>query len=294
MTERDDLNRDDSIRETSTTDVFASFEGDVPASGRRTSPARLVRRYLPAVFAFLGVLLLWEGLTRLFGVESFVLSKPSEILTSFSETFGVIWGAGMRTLFEAAGGFVLGTSLAVATSLAAAHWVGFRQGVLPLAIVLNATPIAALAPIFNNWFGLTNPFSKMAVVAVVVYFPVMINTTRGLLEVDPAELELMRSLAASPSEVTRRIRIPRSLPYFFSSLKVASVLSLIAAIIAEYFGGPQDVLGQYIVNRAQLFQFPDAWAAILVASILGVTFYLLILAAERWLMPWHVSFRTNE
>ena len=180
MTERDDLNRDNSIWETADTDVFASFEGDMPASGRRSSPARLVRRYLPAVFAFLAVILVWEGLTRLFGVESFVLSKPSEILNSFSETFGVIWGAGMRTLFEAAGGFVIGTSLAVATSLAAAHWVGFRQGVLPLAIVLNATPIAALAPIFNNWFGLTNPFSKMAVVAVVVYFPVMINTTRGL------------------------------------------------------------------------------------------------------------------
>ncbi|MET0565964.1 MAG: ABC transporter permease [Acidimicrobiia bacterium] len=289
MTERDDL-----IQETSTTDVFASFEGDIPAGGGRLSPSSLVRRYLPAVIAFVAVLLVWEGLTRLFGVESFVLSKPSEILDSFTETFFLIWGAGVRTLFEAAGGFVIGTSLAVATSLAAAHWVGFRQGVLPLAIALNATPIAALAPIFNNWFGLTNPFSKMAVVAVVVYFPVMINTTRGLLEADPAEMELMRSLAARPSEVTRRVRIPRALPYFFASLKVASALSLIAAIIAEYFGGPQDVLGQYIVNRAQLFQFPDAWAAILVASILGVVFYLLILAAERWLMPWHVSFRTSE
>jgi NitT/TauT family transport system permease protein len=165
---------------------------------------------------------------------------------------------------------------------------------LPIAIALNATPIAALAPIFNSWFGLTNPFSKMAVVAVVVYFPVMINTTRGLLEVDPAELELMRSLAASPSEVMRRIRIPHALPFFFASIKVAAVLSLIAAIISEYFGGPQDVLGQYIVNRAQLFQYPDAWAAILVASILGVTFYLLILLAERRIMPWHVSFRGTE
>ena len=289
MTERDEV-----IRETSTTDVFAAFEGDLPAAERRSSPRRLVRRYLPAVVAFIAVLLVWEGLTRLLGVESFVLSKPSEILTSFSETFGIIWGAGMRTLFEAAGGFVIGTTLAVITSLAAAHWLGFREGVLPIAIALNATPIAALAPIFNNWFGLTNPFSKMAVVAVVVYFPVMINTTRGLLEVDPAELELMRSLAATPSEVTRRIRIPGALPYFFASIKVASALSLIAAIIAEYFGGPQDVLGQYIVNRAQLFQFPDAWAAILVASILGVGFYLLILAAERWAMPWHVSFRSTE
>jgi NitT/TauT family transport system permease protein len=286
--------RDDFIFETAETDVFASFEGDLPADARRTSPGRLMRRYLPAAIAFVTVLLLWEGLTRLFGVESFVLSKPSEILASFTETFGTIWGAGMKTLTEAAGGFVIGTTLAVATSLAAARWVGFREGMLPIAIALNATPIAALAPIFNSWFGLTNPFSKMAVVAVVVYFPVMINTTRGLLEVDPAELELMRSLAASPSEVMRRIRIPHALPFFFASIKVAAVLSLIAAIISEYFGGPQDVLGQYIVNRAQLFQYPDAWAAILVASILGVTFYLLILLAERRIMPWHVSFRGTE
>jgi NitT/TauT family transport system permease protein len=294
LTEREDLNRDDSIWESAETDVFASFEGDLPAVARRTTLGRLLRRYLPAAIAFLTVLLVWEGLTRLFGVESFVLSKPSEILASFTETFVVIWGAGLRTLIEAAGGFLIGVTLAVLTSLAAARWVGLREGMLPIAIALNATPIAALAPIFNNWFGLTNPFSKMAVVAVVVYFPVMINTTRGLLEVDSAELELMRSLAASPSEVMRRIRIPRALPYFFASIKVSAVLSLIAAIISEYFGGPQDVLGQYIVNRAQLFQFPDAWAAILVASILGVAFYLLILLAERRLMPWHVSFRSSE
>ena len=255
---------------------------------------RLGRRYLPAVLAFLAVVLLWEGLTRLFRVESFILSKPSEILASFVETGGTIWAAGMRTLVEAAGGFVIGTTLAVVTSLAAARWAGFREGVLPMAIALNATPIAALAPIFNNWFGLTNPFSKMGVVAVVVYFPVMINTTRGLIEVDPAEVELMRSIAATPAQVMRRVRVPNALPYFFSSIKVAGALSLIAAIIAEYFGGPQDVLGQYIVNRAQLFQFPDAWAAILVASIIGVAFYLLILGAERALMPWHVSLRAEE
>ena len=289
MTERDDF-----ILETAETDVFASFEGDIPTVTGRSSPRRLVRRYLPAAIAFIAVLLVWEGLTRLLGVESFVLSKPSEILTSFIDTFGTIWGAGMRTLYEAAAGFVIGTSLAIVTSLAAARWVGFREGMLPIAIALNATPIAALAPIFNSWFGLTNPFSKMAVVAVVVYFPVMINTTRGLLEVDPAELELMRSMAATPAEVTRRIRIPRALPFFFASIKVAAVLSLIAAIISEYFGGPQNVLRQYIVNRAQLFQFPDAWAAILVASILGVSFYLLILLAERRLMPWHVSLRRQD
>ncbi|HLF61500.1 MAG TPA: ABC transporter permease [Acidimicrobiia bacterium] len=289
MTERDDI-----IHETHETSVVTAFEGAVPVDTRQPSPIRrFSSRYAPAVAAFFTVIIVWEGLTRLFSVQSFILPKPSEIITSFVETSSTIWGAGFNTLIEAASGFLLGTTLAVATSLAAARWVGFREGMLPMAIALNATPIAALAPIFNNWFGLTNPFSKTGVVAVVVYFPVMINTTRGLLEADPAELELMRSLAAPPTEVMRRVRIPNALPYFFASMKVATALSLIAAIIAEYFGGPQDVLGQYIVNRAQLFQFPDAWAAILVASLIGLTFYALILVAERIFMPWHVSMRRS-
>ena len=134
----------------------------------------------------------------------------------------------------------------------------------------------------------------MAVVAVIVFFPVMINTARGLSEVDPEELELMRSMAATDREIMWKVRVPNALPYFFSALKVGSALALIAAIVAEYFGGPQDVLGQYILNRANLFQFPDAWAGILVASLVGITFYAVILGAERIFMPWHVSFRAVD
>ena len=211
MTERDDV-----IRESHDTDVFSAFEGDVPAGGRTPAAIRKFGgKYLPALISFLVVILLWEGLTRLLEIETFVLPKPSEIITSFIQTWDTVWGAGFKTLFEAFGGFVIGVSAAVLTSFAAARWVGFREGMLPIAIAANATPIVALAPIFNNWFSITSPLSKMAVVAVVVYFPVMINTTRGLLEVDKAELELMRSVAASPTEVMRRVRIPHALPFFF-------------------------------------------------------------------------------
>ncbi len=119
----------------------------------------------------------------------------------------------------------------------------------------------------------------------------MANTARGLAEVEDSQLELMRAMAARPSAVLARLRIPNSLPYFFSAMKVAVPLSLIGAIIAEYFGGPQDVLGQYITNRAQLFQFPDAWAAILVAALLGIGMYSVVLLIERLVMPWHVSVR---
>lgn len=255
---------------------------------------RLLRRYLAPALVFVAVLAVWEFFVRAFGIQGFLLPPPSEVVRTVSAEWPVVWPAGLFTLREALGGLFGGSIAAIAVAFAVSRWSTIRVGVQPLAVAAGSAPIIALAPITNQWFGITNPVSKMAVVAVVVYFPVMINTTRGLLEVPPAEIELMRSMAATPNEVTRLVRIPSALPFFFASLKVACALSIIAAIVAEYFGGPQDVLGQYIINRANLFQFPDAWAAILVASILGVAFYLLVLVIERLVMPWHVSFRATE
>ncbi len=277
------------------TDVLTAFEGDVPAGTRTPSALRhRLRRAGPALVAFLLVVALWEGLVRLLNVQAFILPRPSQIIIRFIETAGEIWPAGLNTLYEALGGFVMGVTAGIVAALATVRWVAVREGLLPFAIAANSIPIIALAPITNAWFSLTSPVSKMVVVAVIVFFPVMINTARGLIEVEAAELELLRSYAASPREVMRRVRVPHALPYLFSALKVASALSLIGAIVAEYFGGSQDVLGQYIVRKANLFQFPDAWAAILVASILGLTFYGLILVTERIVMPWHVSFRAAD
>jgi NitT/TauT family transport system permease protein len=252
------------------------------------------RHYLPAAVAFVAVLAVWEGLLRLFDVESFVLAKPSEIATAFVENFSVIWGAGLRTLVEAVGGLVIGVTLGVVAALAATRWVPVRQGLVPIATVASAIPIIALAPIMNQWFTLTSPLSKMMVVSVMVFFPVMVNTLRGLTEVDHNQIEMMHSLASTPRQILREVRVPAAMPYFFSALKVASALALIGAIVAEYFGGPQDVLGQYIISRANLFQFPDAWAAIVVASLIGIGSYLAVSALERLVMPWHISMRTRS
>ncbi len=292
MTSGDVADRDPEVLESHETDVLAGFETDIPGE-----PGRIetwLRAYGPAAVAFVVVLVLWEGITRALSVESFLLPKPSEIVDRFVANAGVIWSAGFRTLLEALGGFVVGGTLAVLMAFATIRWTAVREGLLPFAIAANTMPIIALAPIANNWFTITSPISKMAVVAVIVFFPVMINTARGLLEVDASEVELMRAAAATPTQILRHVRIPNALPYFFSALKVAAALSIIGAIVAEYFGGPQDVLGQYIINRANLFQFPDAWAAILVASIIGIAFYLVILVAERLAMPWHVSLRSTD
>lgn len=278
-----------------TTDPMESFSGDLPVGSTTPSSLRQrLRNYGPALALFVGGIAFWEAAVRLFDIQAFVLPKPSSIVERLIAEWPEIAAAAGNTMIEAIGGLVAGTVSGVVVALITVRWKGAREGIMPFAIATNSIPIIALAPILNNMFPITSPVSKMAAVAIVVFFPVMINTARGLIEVDQSELELMRSFAASPREVFARVRIPHALPYFFSALKIATTLSIIVAIVAEYFGGPQDVLGQYIISKANLFVFPDAWAAIVVASMIGITLYGLVLVAERFTMPWHVSLRSAE
>jgi NitT/TauT family transport system permease protein len=167
-----------------------------------------------------------------------------------------------------------------------ARFTVLSEATMPFAIAANSVPIVAFAPIMNNWFGLTNPASKMAIVAIIVFFPAMINTVRGLTLVDKHEMELMHSYAATPLDILLKLRIPNALPYVFSALRVASALAVIGAVVGEFFGGPRATLGVFITQEAAGFDFARAWAAIVMASIIGIGFYLVILAVERLLMPW--------
>lgn len=215
----------------------------------------------------------------------------SSILLLQGKNLTPIVQAGLFTLKGALGGFAIGCSLAVVVSLVTSRWTATREALLPFAIAANSMPIIAFAPIANNWFGIDNPVSKMTIVAVMVFFPVMINTTRGLALVDSRSLELMRSYAAGEREILFKLRIPNALPYLFNGLKVAAALSMIGAVVGEYFGGPRIALGVFITQEAALFRFASAWAAILIACLMGITLYVIILITERLVMPWHVSFR---
>jgi NitT/TauT family transport system permease protein len=250
-----------------------------------------LRRSVPPALVFLLGLAAWEAIVTIFRIEGFLLPKPSVIATTFAREFAVVWPAGLFTLREAVGGFALGCLLGAGMALAIGRWAAVGQAVSPFAIAVNSTPIVALAPIMNNWFGITDPMSKMSIVAVIVFFPVMINTLRGLTQVDSGAVELMRSYAASDFAVLLKLRIPNALPYTFSAFKVGSTLSVIGAIVSEYFGGSRQALGVYISQQAALFHFAEAWAAIIIACLMGIGFYLAILLAERLAMPWHVSLR---
>ena len=266
-------------------------------------PTRISRRlayYFPTIAVAVSVILLWEFLVVIFDIQQFLLPKPSAIFAEFRlqvalwlapEESSLLFDASGATFWEAIGGFVIGCGAGVLIALTTARWTIVSEAAMPFAIAANSVPIIAFAPIMNNWFGLTNPASKMAIVAIIVFFPTMINTVRGLTLVEAQQLELMRSYAASPFKIMFSLRIPNALPYIFSALRVASALSLIGAVVAEFFGGPRATLGVYITQEAAAFDFAKAWTAILMASLMGISFYLLVLLLERRLMPWHVSFR---
>ena len=243
-------------------------------------------RWGPAVLVFFLVIALWEGYTRLGDVEEFLLPPLSTILETVWNESDTLWAAGWFTFKEALGGFVIGSAAAILLGFALARWRRLQGALMPFAIAANAVPIIAFAPITNNWFGLLNPASKMAIAAVLVFFPVFVNTLRGLTSVRPSQIELMRSYAAGELEIFRRVRFPTALPYIFTALKVATVLAMIGAIVGDYFGGSQDALGILIRRSAGIFAFDLAWAAIVVASVFGMAFYAAVALAERLATSW--------
>ena len=239
----------------------------------------------------IGILVLWEGFLGIFQPDGFVLPPPSDILGSVAENASELWSAARITGWVVVSGLVVGVALAVAASLLVNRYRLAREAVTPLMVAVNAIPIIALAPIFNNWFGLTSPRSNQIIVVLLVFFPVFINTVKGLSLADTSQIELMETYAATPWRITKEVRIPTAMPLFFTSLKVVSSLAVIGAIVAEYFGGRQDALGPMITQAAGLTRYADAWAAVLVGTVVGSILYFLAVAAERFAMPWHDSVR---
>lgn len=241
------------------------------------------------VIAGLLLLGLWQGVLTLLDPEGFVLPTPFEIVTKLVENRDAVGTGAWNTGFVAVSGLVAGVIVGASAALVVVASRTANETITPLAVAVNAIPIIALAPIFNAWFGILSPRSNQMVVLVLVFFPVFINTARGLTQVDPAQLELMESYAAGRWRVLRDVRMPNALPYFFTALKLASSLAVIGAIVAEYFGGRQDALGPIITQNAGLTRYADAWAAVAAGAMLGALLYAIVSVLERLLVPWESS-----
>jgi NitT/TauT family transport system permease protein len=244
---------------------------------------------VPALVVFGIGIAAWQWILPALGVERYLLPPLSDVLDALWRERSELLEGAWITLKEALGGFVLGCSLAFLSALALARWRPLGNALMPYMIAANAVPIVAFAPITNAWFGLLSPWSKVVIAAVLCFFPVLVNTLRGLTSVRPESLELMRSYAVPQRVVFWRVRIPNSLPFVFSALKIASVLAMIGAVVGDYFGGSTEALGVLIVSAVSLSQYEAAWAAIMVASLLAV-----VGLAERFALRWHPSTRAGN
>ncbi len=255
--------------------------------------ARLVRWSAPIIAGVI-ILVIWEASLALLNPAGFVLPPPSDIVGAIFENFSEVWTATKVTGFIIVTGLIAGAIVGVGTALLVTRYRLAREILTPLAVSLSAVPIIALAPIFNAWFGLLSPRSNQMIVLILVFFPIFINTAKGLTQVESSQIELMESYAASEWRITREVRVPNALPFFFTALKVSTSLAVIAAIVAEYFGGRQDALGPLITQSAGLTRYDDAWAAVLAGTLIGAALYMITVILERVAMPWHVSIRGNN
>lgn len=256
------------------------------ATVRRTAARVDPARVLPPVVVGIGFLLLWQAFVEARNIQPYVLPKPSAIWEQLRANGSDILGTAKASGANALVGLLAGSVLGIATAILAARSRIADELLTPLAAAVNAMPIIALAPVFNTMFASTSVVPRRLVVTVVVFFPVFVNTIRGLREVDPVHRELLDSYAATGWQFTRTVRLPGALPFVFTGLRLASSLAVIAAVVSEYFGGLQTGLGTRITSAAANTAYPRAWAYVVASCALGLLFYASALLLERVAMPW--------
>ncbi|MGW6118722.1 ABC transporter permease [Nocardia sp. NPDC055165] len=240
-----------------------------------------MKTWLPPVLVGIVALALWQVLTVVAGVPSFLLPAPSAIAAQFVENAGRILDASLATGTNALIGFVAGTVLGLAAAVLAVRF-GVIDGLLtPLAAAAATVPIVALAPLLNSMYSTTTETPRRLVVTIVVFFPVFVSTARGLRQVPKVQADLMTSYAASGWQITRTVRLPAALPHLFTGLRIAAPGAVIAAIIAEYFGGLQNGLGSRITSAAANTAYPRAWAYVVGAMCVGLVFLAAVLLLEQ-------------
>jgi NitT/TauT family transport system permease protein len=257
--------------------------------GRNGGGGWLRRALAPAGVFILG-LGVWEATVRALGIQFYLLPAPSAIARTLEDNAAFLLTAAWYTAEEALLGFVIGCGLGFLVAVTSVRWRAVADALLPYSIAANSVPIIAFAPLAIVWFGVEQG-SKIAIVAMMTFFPAMVGTIRGLLSPEPAALDLMRSFGASERQIFLKLRVPAALPFVFTALKVSASLSMIGAVVAEFFGGFARSLGVYIISQTALFHTREAWAAIVVACAFGIAAYLVIVGAERVFMPWHVALR---
>jgi NitT/TauT family transport system permease protein len=238
---------------------------------------------IPAL-ALVVILGLWELADAVFKFNRIILPSPSQIARACVLNFHVLLSETGVTMFESVLGFLLGSGVAYLLAVAFVHSRTVQEAVYPYAIALKSTPLIAVAPLLVLWFG-NGILSKVVMSALVAFFPVLVNSVSGLTGIDPEALDLMKSLSATRWQILTKIRVPNSLPYLFASLKIASSLAVVGAVIGEFTGSIRGV-GHLINTASYYLETPLMFAAIAMISLGGVLFFWLMAYLEKKVVFW--------
>ena len=252
--------------------------------------SRLTGLAIPMIFG-LSLVVIWESMVRGFDVSPILLPAPSVISVKFAGSLGILWQDFVQTVVKGAlSGYVIGCGSAFALAVVIDRFPFLQRGLLPIGNFVAALPIIGMAPILVMWFGFDWQ-SKSAVVVVMVFFPMLVNTVEGLRATNMMQRDLMRTYAAGYWQTLLKLRLPAAMPFVFNGLKVTTTLALIGAIVAEFFGSPIKGMGFRISTEVGRLALDMVWAEITVAALAGSAFYGSVAMIEKKVTFWHPSQR---
>lgn len=264
-------------------DTAAALGGVIRPAGPSTQ-AKALQRLLPAAFMVV-LLVIWEIVARLGSVPEYILPAPTAIGARVVSSWGTLWDAALITTGEVLFGFVIGVVLGIALAIPIAYSRMVRNTLYPLIVASQAVPKIAIAPLLVLWLGF-GIWPKIAVTALMVFFPVTVTAAEGFSSVDRNLLDLLRSVNATPAQIFFRIRFPHALPHIFSGLKVGITLAVVGAVVGEWVGADSG-LGYLLTYANTLLDSTLLFAALFLLIVLGVILFVVVDVAERVLLPWH-------
>lgn len=262
---------------------------ELPQIEKKSRAGEVAKFALPPILVFVAVLLLWQFqvIHAILNIKTFQLPLPSQIIESFGNRGRDLWVGTLYTLGEALLGLLFGAGLGFLSALVFVQSSALRRGLMPLAVSANAIPIVAITPIVSRWLGFDQP-TRIVVVAIMTFAPMVVSAYKGLTSLNNESLDLMYSYAATPLQTFLKLRLPSSLPYVFSALKVGATAAMIGSVIAEFFNSAGGI-GKLIANNIQSGDFALAWCGVLIVTLVGLLLYGIISLIERFAVPWEAK-----
>ncbi len=259
---------------------------------RQKGPAEVLQAYGPPVLITVGILIFWEMSIDLFHIPSFLLPKPSAVAARFIGLWKIVLPHVWVTLFEAVVGLLVAGTISIILAVGIVHFKLVQRTVYPYAVATKVVPIIAVAPLLTVWFGFgIQP--KVVTAVLVSYFPILVNTVKGLQSADRQMVRLMRSLFATKYQIFTKISVKYSLPYIFAGFRISSTLAVIGAIVGEFVGADRG-LGFFLVIAQSELDVEKMFVGVALCALLGLLLFLIVIALEKYFLFWHESTEAAE